>query len=375
MTTQYLQRTWSNESDEDKRRQRASICGLSALVEAQCVFLAETSNPHQFAPALTTPLAPTIILKIIFNKGYYALAASFSRLFAFVVVVSAACTAGTPSTGAATGRVRVLATTGLVGDAVQRVGSDAIDIALLLPPDADPHAYDLQPQDLVRVADADIVFANGAGLETFLDRLVTSAGGDAWVVSVSEGVPLRTPSGAHAGETDPHVWLDPTNVEIWTQNIEAALAQFDPAGAKTYASNAAQYRAELAALDAWIEMQLSAIPPADRLIVTDHDELGYFADKYKFEIVGTIVPAYSTVAEPSAQQIADVENAVHGLGASAIFVGTPVNRDLAAQVAADTGVELVGLYTASLSLPDGPAATYIDMMHYNVSAIVDALSR
>ena len=277
-----------------------------------------------------------------------------------------------PSTLAEGARLQVVATTSLVADLLGNVGADGIEMTALLPLGIDPHTYEPSPQDMRAIAEADVVFLNGLGLEETLSVTVRNAGGGAPIVSLSEGiVPLRLEG--EAGGPDPHVWLDPNNLVVWAENAAAALATLDPARADYYRSNAEAYAAALRDLDARIRDRVAQIPEADRKLVTDHDELGYFAVRYGFEIVGALIPAYSSAAEPSAQELSQLETTIRELGTRAVFVGTGVNQELAARVAEDTGVRLVPLYTHSLSGPDGPATSYRTLMEYNVNAIVEAL--
>jgi ABC-type Zn uptake system ZnuABC Zn-binding protein ZnuA len=257
---------------------------------------------------------------------------------------------------------------------VRAVGGDAIALTVLLPMGTDPHSYEPTPQDVAAVADADVVFVNGAGLEVFLDSLLESAGGDAHVVSVSEGIEfLRLGDEHEHGDFDPHVWFDPNNVLVWVENVEQALSILDPANAEAYAANASEYRVALQELDDWIQSQVAQIPKANRKLVTDHASFGYFAERYGFEQIGAVFPGFSTLTEPSAQERAELEEAIRALGVQAIFVGTTINPSLAQQVAEDTGAQLVFLYSGSLSEPNGPANNYLRLMRYDVSAIVDAL--
>ena len=277
-----------------------------------------------------------------------------------------------PSTLAEGARLQVVATTSLVADLLGNVGADGIEMTALLPLGIDPHTYEPSPQDMRAIAEADVVFLNGLGLEETLSETVRNAGGGAPIVSLSEGiVPLRLEG--EAGGPDPHVWLDPNNIVVWAENAAAALATLDPARADYYRSNAEAYAAALRDLDARIRDRVAQIPEADRKLVTDHDELGYFAARYGFEIVGALIPAYSSAAEPSAQELSQLETTIRELGTRAVFVGTGVNQEMAARVAEDTGVRLVPLYTHSLSGPEGPATSYRTLMEYNVNAIVEAL--
>lgn len=274
-------------------------------------------------------------------------------------------------------RLRVVATTNIVADVVANVGGDSIELKTLLPAGTDPHTYQPTPQDLRAVTNAHAIFANGAGLEAFLDEMIQNAGGDAPVIPVSHGVALLALPAEEEehgdGEVDPHTWFDPNNVVIWVRNIERALRALDPANAEMYGANAEAYTEELKALDAWIREQVAQVPAERRKIVTDHRVFDYLAEEYGFEVIGAVVETFSTAAEPSAQELVTLEDKISKYGVPAIFVGRTVNPRLAARVAEDTGIKLVPLYTGSLSEPGGEADSYIEFMRYDVSAIVQAL--
>lgn len=193
----------------------------------------------------------------------------------------------------------------------------------------------------------------------------------------AEAAPLLFgPAGGHhhhdAG--DPHFWLDPTKVIAYVETIRDGLTEADPAGKDVYAANAAAYIAQLQELDAFIAQQVEQIPAERRQIVTNHESFGYFADRYGFTVIGTVVPSVSTGAAPSAQQLARLVDRIKATGAPAIFLETGANPQLADQVAAETGIKVVtDLFTHSITPPDGLAPTYIAMMRHNVQAIVDAL--
>ena len=290
-----------------------------------------------------------------------------------------ALTACATPTAAGPDKLRVVATTTIVGDVVRNIGGDAIQLEVLLPPGSDPHSFDPTPQDVAKIAKASLIFANGAGLEAFLEPLLKNAGSQAQVVYVSDGVQLiRFQSNLPGEESgpgggDPHTWFDPQNVKVWVQNIEKALSAQDPKDAQTYAANARRYIQQLDALDSWIQTQVDQIPSDQRKLVTDHEAFTYFAARYGFQQVGAIVPGYSTLAQPSAQELAALEDAIRKLGVKAVFVGETVSPNLAKQVAQDSGVKLVYLYTGALSDSKGPASTYLDFMHYDVNQIVNGL--
>jgi len=287
--------------------------------------------------------------------------------------------------------LRVIATTTIVGDVVRSIAGDRIALHVLLPLDADPHAFYPTPSDVITVSRADIVFVSGAGLEHELDPLLADVSGE--VIDLSQGLALRAIEGGadaeegqhatgseHGGGApnvsgyDPHVWFDPANIILWADAIEEALSDLDPGNATTYSANAVAYRHALADLDRWIQEQVETVPPDGRILVTDHLSFAYFAARYGFDQVGAVFPGFSSLAEPSAREMAELIETILGLGVRAIFVGTTANPALAEAIAADAGVDVVLLYTGSLSARTGPASTYLDMMRYNVNAIVTALA-
>jgi len=315
------------------------------------------------------------------------------RLWIAVLLVTVTMVSACAGKPAARGdKLAVVATTTIVGNVVAQVGGDAIALTVLLPVGADPHTFDPSPQDMAKVADAEVIFANGAGLEAFLERLLENAGGDADVVHVSEGIAFieakpheddHENEDEHAEDVveddhdhegiDPHTWTDPNNVLRWVDNIEAALVRHDPAHAADYRANADAYRAQLRELDAWVREQVEKIPAENRKLVTDHETFAYFAQRYGFEQVGAVVPGYSTAAQPSARALADLEDRIRAYGVRAVFVGSTVNPALAQRVAEDTGVKLVFLYTGSLTAPGGEADSYLSYVKYNVGAMVEGL--
>ena len=167
---------------------------------------------------------------------------------------------------------------------------------------------------------------------------------------------------------DPHVCLTHGLVMSYVENVARRLAEIDPACAADYQANAETYRGELQELDTWIAEQVAAIPAERRLLVTNHDSLGFFAARYGFTIVGSVFPTVSGQGAPSAQQVAALVKEIEDTGAPAIFLETGGNVDLAAKVAKETGVDVVtDLYIASVG-EDAP--TYLDMMRRNVGMIV-----
>jgi ABC-type Zn uptake system ZnuABC Zn-binding protein ZnuA len=297
-------------------------------------------------------------------------------LLAFLL---SACTAPSdqiPDSGGS-GKFKVVATTTLVGDVVRQIAGDSVELSVLLPAGADPHGFEPVPQDIARVATADLIFANGLGLEAFLDPLIRNAGGKARLFAVSDGVKTlnyapEQQSAENAG-VNPHVWFDPNNVIIWTEDIEKALTELDPAHQATYAANASTSRDSLKELDRWITAQVAQIPADRRKLVTDHQVFGYFAERYGFEQVGVLYEGFSSLAEPSAKDLAALQKTLQTDQVTAIFVGTTVNPVLAQRLADDLGIQLVRLYTDSLTPPGGEADSYLALMRYDINALVEAL--
>jgi ABC-type Zn uptake system ZnuABC Zn-binding protein ZnuA len=173
---------------------------------------------------------------------------------------------------------------------------------------------------------------------------------------------------------DPHFWLDPISVIHYVENIRDGLSAIDPEGKEIYAKNADVYIVKLNELDGSLREQAQTIPSEKRLIVTNHESFGYFADRYGFTIIGTIIPSVSTGASPSAQQLAGLVDHIRSTGASAIFLENGTNPQIANQIAKETGVKVVtDLYTHSVTDASGKAPTYIEMMKYNMARIVENL--
>jgi ABC-type Zn uptake system ZnuABC Zn-binding protein ZnuA len=272
------------------------------------------------------------------------------------------------------GKLKVLATTTIVADVVKQVAGDLIDLEILLPVGTDPHTFTPTPQDLAKVSQAELLFLNGVGLESFLQTYLDNIGEDVRVVVVSEGVNIITePDNSEHDLGDPHTWTDPNNVKVWIVNITAALSELDPAHSESYNANASAYLPQLDELDAWIETQVVQIPPENRKIISDHKTLAYFAQRYGFTQIGTVIPGTSTLAEPSAQDVALLEDLIRSENVHAIFVDTAANPQLTERISKDSDIKIILIYSGSLTNTDGDAGTYLDYMRYNVSAIVDAL--
>lgn len=266
----------------------------------------------------------------------------------------------------------ILASTSFLADITRNIAGDRVTVDALLPAGSDPHSYQPTPQDVARISESKLLLINGADYEHFLEALLENTGGERTVIEASAGISPRTDAALENG-MDPHLWLDPNNVIVYVENIRDALTHFDPEGEAVYRSNADRYTAELKDLDNWIVSQVDQIPADRRLLVTNHEAFGYFAERYGFTVVGTVIESFSSDASPSAQQLAALIDQIRSSGAPAIFLDASDNTMLARQIASETDVKVVtNLYLESLT--DGaPAPTYIDMMKHNVTQIVQAL--
>lgn len=301
-----------------------------------------------------------------------------------VTILLTGCSPAESDSGLSGDTLQIVATTSIVGDVVAQVAGEQVSITTLLPPNSDPHTYQPTPQDIATISKADVIFANGAGLEVFLEPILENADAEEKTVDLSDDINLLTAdehsdSGRDEDQNidhdsrDPHVWMNPNNVIAWVNVIQETLGELDPAHAAEYQNNARSYSAELSELDTWITTQVADIPFQRRTLVMDHLVFGYFAEEYGFQQAGAVIPGFSTLAEPSAQQVAEIIDTIEKLGVKVIFVSDTAPPGIAERVAEDTGSQLVYLHTGSLTEPGGLASNYIDYMRYNVNAIVQAL--
>ncbi len=285
----------------------------------------------------------------------------------------------------------VVATTSIIGDVIDNVGGEQIDLTILIGRNQDAHNYEATPADLVALESADIIFVNGWGLEEGLAEMIAENYGEK-MVPISAGIVPREPveeadddhdhdheeehDDEHDhGAADPHVWLLPANVAIWTRNVATIFSAAAPTHATDYATNRDQYLVQIEALTAEIDAQLDLLPIERRKLVTNHDSFGYFADAYDFELIGTVIPSLSTSAEPSASDLATLIEAMRTHQLCTIFSETTTSPALAETVAAEldncSAVAIIPLYTSAL---DESVPTWLDMMRYNVTALTTNLA-
>lgn len=287
-----------------------------------------------------------------------------TTLVAVLALAGCAATAG----GADDGRLRVVASMSVLADLAERVGGGHVEVTSLVPVGNDPHVHEPTPSDARAIADADLLLANGVGLEPWFDALA----GDAPVLRVAARLADQVVDDED-GEPDPHLWMVPGNAATYADAIADAIARLDPAHADDVERAAQALRAELTELDQELADRLDAVPDERRVLITPHDAYAYFAAHYGFE-VATIV-GVSTEEEPSAAAVQRLVDLVRERDVPTVFVESTVNRAVIERVAADAGAQVGDpLYGDSLGPPGSGADDYVGMLRTNVDAIVAGLA-
>ena len=270
-------------------------------------------------------------------------------------------------------RPRAVATFSILGDFARNVGGEQVELATLVGPNGDVHVFAPTPGDVKTIAAADIVFVNGLGLEGWIDRLIVASATRAPVVVASRGITPRSGTRAQdRGASDPHAWQSVANAKLYVGNIRDGLIAIDAAEKKIFEANANTYLAKLDALDGEIRAAIETIPSARRKVITAHSAFGYFGDAYGIEFIAP--EGLSTEAEPSARDIAKLIEQIRRENVPALFLENVADSRLLQRIGAETGVRIGGrLYSDALSPPDGPAASYIEMMRSNLRELTRAL--
>lgn len=291
------------------------------------------------------------------------------------------CGGGTSSSSspAAGGKLKVVATTGMIADLAGRIAGDLATVETLMGPGVDPHLYKASESDVRKLAEADLVLYNGLFLEGKMGDILAKLGKSRPVVAIAENLPenaLRRPPEMQ-GHPDPHIWFD---VSLWAQTVPAvteALVRLLPANEETLRANAARLVAELTALDAWAASRVAEIPAEKRVLVTAHDAFGYFGQRYGLEVYG--IQGISTVAEAGLRDVERVVELVATRKIPAIFVESSVpQRTIEAVQAAvrEKGHQVTiggSLFSDAMGSAGTPEGTYDGMVRHNVNTLVDAL--
>ncbi len=281
-----------------------------------------------------------------------------------------------PMTSATNGKPKVVATTTQVAALTKVVGADKIDLRGILPANVDPHEYEPTTEDVKAFANAQVIFINGVGLETWLGKTIQNSGSKATLVDTSQGVAIRQGKDENGKvEDDPHIWHSPVNAIIMLNHIRDGLIAVDAADAGTFNANAAGYERTLTELDASIKAQIASIPAANRKVVSNHDAFGYYFDRYGLSLIGSVIPSMDTNFQPSAKELAALVQAIKAQNVKAIFTESSINPQLAQQIGKEAGVQVVAgaLYGDSLGPPGSGADTLDGMLRANTETIVKAL--
>jgi zinc/manganese transport system substrate-binding protein len=280
---------------------------------------------------------------------------------------------------AAADEARIVVTTNILGDVVREVAGDQAKVTVLMKPEADPHSFAISAREAHTMQSADLVVYNGLGLEEGVLRHVEAAQSQG-VASIEVGArvaPIEYREGDAAGTPDPHFWTDPARVVTAVRLLaDEIVAHVDGVDAAVVRERAASYAQTLNDLDGELAARFARIPAERRVLVTNHHVFGYLAGRYDLRVIGAVLPSGTTLASPSASDLASLVTAIEEHRVRAIFADTAQPARLAQVLADEAGltVSVVGLYSESLSAAGGEAASYLAMMRFNAEAIIGGLS-
>ncbi|MFK4760592.1 zinc ABC transporter substrate-binding protein AztC [Microbacterium sp. ZW T5_45] len=272
-------------------------------------------------------------------------------------------------------RPLVVVSTNILGDVVDELVGGEVRVVTLMKPNADPHSFEISAQEAATLRDADLLVSNGLGLEEGLQQHLDAADAPAFVAGDAIDV-LDYAEGDASGTPDPHFWTDPTRMIDLVDALGPRLAALDGVDPDAVAQSTSAYREELETLDAEMSDAFAAIPAENRALVTNHHVFGYLADRYDLTIVGAVIPGGTTLAAPSASDLADLVEAVDETGVTAVFAESSSPDRLVRALAdeADVHVDVIELFTESLTDDDGDAPDYLTMMRVNTERITTGLS-
>lgn len=293
-----------------------------------------------------------------------------------VLAIAGCAAAGGDVSGSAP---RIVVTTNILGDVVENVVGDQAEVTTLMKRNADPHSFEISAQEAAMLGSADLIVSNGLSLEEGLaQHLDRAAAGGAPTFVAGDAVEVLAYSEAHADAApDPHFWTDPARMVDVVDGLERAVSDLDGVDASAIHAHADAYRAELDVLAAEMSDAFAAIAEDRRALVTNHHVFGYLADRFGFRIVGAVIPGGTTLAAPSAADLRDLATAIEEAGVPAIFAESSQPDRLMQALASEVGihVDVVELYTESLTPPGEGADTYLTMMRANTERIAQGLTR
>lgn len=312
-------------------------------------------------------------MKLSFRKSVFVFCLLY--VFLFFTIVG-------PALAENSKKPLIVASTTQIADFARQVAGDQAVVKSILAPGADPHTYNVTPNDVQIVLEADLCINNGLHLEGKSWMATLARDAKKPLVTATDGIQILSID--EEGETiaDPHAWFSPKNAAVYVNNITKGIIALDPENSVLYQARAKLFLQQLRVLDAWIKEQINKIPVQKRILVTTHDAFNYFCQEYRLNENNnflSIAPVgWSTGAEVGAgitpERRRKVIDSIKASGAPAIFVETTINPKQIREIAKETGVKIGGeLYSDSMG-PEGSAGeTYIGMMRENTLLIVNAL--
>ena len=270
-------------------------------------------------------------------------------------------------------KLKVVTTFTVIADMAANVAGDAAEVVSITKPGAEIHGYQPTPGDLRRAVDADLILWNGLNLELWFEQFLSNLG-DIPSVTVSDGIePIAIASGSYQGKTNPHAWIGADAAMVYVDNIAAAMADADPDNAAIYTANAAAYKAEIEGVLAPLRAQLSEVEQDKRWLVTCEGAFSYLARDFGLQEL--YLWPMNTDAVGTPQQVRAVIDGVRANDIPVVFCESTVNTAPAEQVARETGAKYGGvLFVDSLSEPDGPVPTYLDLLRVTSQTVVKGLT-
>ncbi len=262
--------------------------------------------------------------------------------------------------GSAGGKLQVVTTLPLFADFVRQVGGDRVEVTSLLPSGADPHTYEPSPQDVRRVAEADLVFANGLDLEPAALKTVAANARKGSVVLLGDEAKKAPFQSFIPG--DPHLWMHPLLGSVYAQAVAARLSDADPEGRAQYEANYARFDKEIQDADYYVRAKVAGIPLEKRKLVTTHEAFGYLAQAFGLEVVGVVAPGPGQEATPA--RVAELARSIREEGVPAVFQEPQITAEakVLEQAAADAGVRVCTLYSDSL---DDRVRGYVELLRFD----------
>ncbi|MBR9837260.1 metal ABC transporter substrate-binding protein [uncultured Salipiger sp.] len=288
-------------------------------------------------------------------------------------LIGAAALAGRPAL-AQGAKLKVATTFTVIADMARNVAGDAAEVVSITKPGAEIHGYQPTPRDLVGAQDATLILWNGLGLERWFEQFLANLG-DIPAAVVSDGIePMAISGGDYAGKPNPHGWMALDSALLYVDNIRDAMAGADPANAATYAANAETYKAEIAAVIGPLRDAAHALPDERRWLVTSEGAFSYLARDFGLREV--YLWPINADAQGTPQQVRAVIDTVREHAIPVVFSESTVSDKPARQIARETGAAYGGvLYVDSLSEPDGPVPTYLDLLRVTSETIVGGLGQ